>query len=194
MRKWQNGDFFTDEFIGDFSWNGYETDTLFRNDNNGETFTDVGYVMGAGLTSADGRGMTYLDYDADGDLDVVVIGHRQAAHLLRNDVGQKNHWLGVQLVGTTSNRQGVGARVTIKSGGKTQMRETRAGGSYLQGMAIPTWFGLGQETGVESVTVRWPNGAVQTVKDVKIDSILTVKEDQATSAERAKAPANEGGS
>ena len=75
MRSWERGEFFTPEFIADNSWNGYEHDILLRNDGDGARFTDIAHVAGIDLES-DGRGMTYLDYDQDGDLDVVVVGHR----------------------------------------------------------------------------------------------------------------------
>ncbi|MBI1926240.1 ASPIC/UnbV domain-containing protein [Candidatus Poribacteria bacterium] len=175
MKRWEEGAFFTDEFIADNSWNGYEHDILCRNDDNGKRFTDIAHVTGIDLMS-DGRGMTYLDYDLDGDLDVIVVNHRQPATFLRNDCGQKNNWLQVDLVGTKSNRQGVGARLTVRTGTKRQMREVRAGGGFLQSNSVPEGFGLGKATRVDELTIRWPSGIVQTVKEVPVNRMIRVVE------------------
>jgi hypothetical protein len=175
MRRWQCGEFFTNDFIGDSSWNGHEHDVLMRNDRNGETFTDVAHVTGIDLTS-DGRGMTYLDYDQDGDLDVAVVCHRQPAVILRNDCCKQNHWLHVALAGTKSNRQGVGARIEVVTGDRAQIREVRAGGGFLQAQSIPEAFGLGQATSVNQVRVRWPSGLEQVVENVDVDRTIRIVE------------------
>ena len=175
MKSWEKGSFFTPEFIQDNSWNGYEHDVLCRNDADGKRFTDIGYVTGIDLDT-DGRGMTYLDYDLDGDLDVVVVGHRQQAVFLRNDYGQKNNWLQVALVGTKSNRQSVGARLALHTGSKTQIREVRAGGGFLQSNSVPQAFGLGQGMQVDELTIRWPSGTVQTLKEIPANQLLHVIE------------------
>ncbi|MBI1926237.1 ASPIC/UnbV domain-containing protein [Candidatus Poribacteria bacterium] len=120
--------------------------------------------------------MTYLDYDLDGDLDVVVVGHRQQAIFLRNDYGQKNHWLHVALEGTKSNRQGVGARLTVRAGSQKQIREVRAGGGFLQSHSVPEAFGLGLATKVDELTVRWPSGIVHTLKDVPVNQTIRLVE------------------
>jgi hypothetical protein len=175
MKTWEEGAFFTPEFIADNSWNGYEHDVLFRNDDDGKRFTDVGHITGADLET-DGRGMTYLDYDLDGDQDLVVVGHRQKAILLRNDYGQKNNWLQVALEGTKSNRQAVGARITARIGPKTLLREVRAGGGFLQSNSVPTAIGLGRATQVDELTIRWPSGAVQTLRNVPANQVVRVNE------------------
>lgn len=175
MKIWEKGEFFTPEFISDNSWNGYEHDVLFRNDNNGKEFTDIGHITGIDLDS-DGRGMTYLDYDLDGDLDTVVVGHRQKAILLRNEFGQKNNWLQVQVEGSKSNRQGVGARVTVRAGSKSQLREVRAGGGFLQSHSVPVAFGLGKSSVVDEITIHWPSGKVQTLKNVPVNQTIRIKE------------------
>jgi hypothetical protein len=175
MNAWQDGAFFQPEFIGTNSWNGYEHDNLCRNDDNGRIFTDIGHVSGIDLES-DARGMTYLDFDLDGDQDVIVVAHRQKATFLRNDFGQKSNWLQVGLVGTQSNRQGVGARVTIRAGNRQQMREVRAGGGFLQGNSVPESFGLGRAVQVDELTVRWPSGTVQTFKNIPANQVLKITE------------------
>lgn len=175
MKTWEEGAFYSPEFIADNSWNGFEHDVLFRNDENGNRFTDIAHVTGIDLET-DGRGVAYLDYDLDGDLDVVVVGHRQEAILLRNDIGQKNNWLRVALVGTSSNRQGVGARVTVRTGSQKQSREVRAGGGFLSSSSVPPSFGLGKAAKVDELTIRWPSGIVQSLKDVPVNQKIQIVE------------------
>jgi hypothetical protein len=176
-KTWEEGAFFTSEFIQDNSWNGYEHDVLYRNDNRGERFTDIAHVAGIDLDT-DGRGVSYLDYDLDGDLDVVVVGHRQRAILLRNDIGQRNGWSAVDLTGTKSNRFGVGARLVAKVGENRLTREVRAGGGFLSSYAGPVVFGLGAGAKIDELTVRWPSGKVQTVTDVPARQRVKVVEPQ----------------
>lgn len=174
-KTWEQGAFFTPEFIQDNSWNGYEHDVLYRNDDRGRIFTDIAHVAGIDVDT-DGRGVNYLDYDGDGDLDVVVVGHRQQAILLRNDVGQKNNWLQVDLVATKSNRFGVGARLTARTGSSKQTREVRAGGGFLSSYAGPVVFGLGNAATVDELTIRWPGGAEQTLTNVPAKQRIRVTE------------------
>src|SRR5213592_4923390 len=94
--------------IGAHSLNGNERNVLFRNNGDG-TFTDVAWVNGADRVE-DGRGLSIFDYDRDGQLDILIRNFRQPAQLLHN-LGGRNHWLQLKLVGTRSNRDAVGARV-----------------------------------------------------------------------------------
>src|SRR6266404_7066732 len=110
--------------IGEHSLNGNERNCLFRNNGDG-TFTDTGYVNQADRTE-DGRGVSVFDYDLDGHLDVVVRNYKQPAQLLHN-TGGPGHWLELKLVGTRSNRDAVGARVTLTTTGERQTREVHAG-------------------------------------------------------------------
>src|SRR6185503_14001138 len=114
--------------IGRNSLNGNERDCLFRNDGAGR-FTDVGWVDAADRPE-DGRGVAVLDYDQDGQLDIVLRNYRQPAQLLRN-AGGSGHWLALKLVGRRSNRDAVGARVVLRAAGAAQMREVHAGSGYL---------------------------------------------------------------
>jgi hypothetical protein len=122
------------------------------------------------------RGMAVGDYDNDGDMDVFILNLDQPSILLRNDGGNSNHWLMVHLMGTRSNRDGVGARVTVQAGDLTLVEERRTGTSYLSQNDPRLHFGLGRVETVDGVTVRWPSGVVQRLADVEVDRVITIVE------------------
>jgi hypothetical protein len=159
--------------LGDNSLNGNERDCLFRNNGDG-TFTDTAYVNDADRVE-DGRGVAVFDYDADGRPDVVLRNYRQPAQLLRN-VGAPTHWLRLKLVGTRSNRDAVGARVTLASGGLRQTREVHAGSAYLSGSSLIQQFGLGAARIADEIRIRWPSGAESVLTDVAADRLVVVRE------------------
>lgn len=121
------------------------------------------------------RGAAVGDYDNDGDPDILVTNSNGPAVLLRNDLVAEN-WLGVALVGRASNRQGIGARVVLHAGGKTQVREVRAGSSYLCGSDARLLFGLGGSEEAERIEVHWPSGAVQAIEGIRGGQYLTIEE------------------
>ena len=106
--------------IGEHSLNGREHKCLFRNNGDG-TFTEVAHVNGTDLIN-DGRGLSIFDYDHDGQLDLLLRNYRQPAQLLHN-TGGPQHWLRFKLIGTRSNRDAVGARITVAAGGRRQLRQ-----------------------------------------------------------------------
>jgi hypothetical protein len=112
-----------------------------------------------------GRGSAVADYDNDGDVDIAVSNSGGPLQLLRND-GKHGKWVGFALVGRKSNRQGIGARVTVETERGTQMREARAGESYLSSSDPRIHFGLGDATSIKRVAIRWPSGLVQEVPGV----------------------------
>ena len=123
-----------------------------------------------------GRGSAHADYDNDGDPDVAVSTSGGPLLLLRND-GTHGNWLGVQLVGRKSNRQGIGARLVAGTpGGRTLVRFVQAGGSYLSTSDPRVLFGLGTERSVKTLTVYWPSGTVQTLNDVPAGRYIKVEE------------------
>ncbi|MBI4530418.1 MAG: CRTAC1 family protein, partial [Candidatus Latescibacteria bacterium] len=128
----------------------------------GQAFTDVSALAGDVFKrELVGRGAAFGDYDNDGDVDIVVVNNNGPATLLRNDGGNRPHWLNVRLVGTKSNRYGIGARITVVTGEKRQIREVAAGSSYISCNSVEAEFGLGASTTVDSLIVRWPGRRVQ---------------------------------
>jgi hypothetical protein len=143
--------------------------------NTGKGFVNVSTAARLTMALA-ARGAAFGDIDNDGDVDVIVAQTNGAPVLLRND-GTRNHWLGISLVGTKSNRQGLGARVTVtdSSGGK-QIFDVSTAGSYLSSSDSRVIVGLGTKTGVKSVEVRWPSRVVQNVLNPAIDNYMTITE------------------
>jgi hypothetical protein len=159
--------------IGQHSLNGYERDLLFRNNGDG-TFTDTAFPNAADRIE-DGRGVALLDYDQDGWVDVLLRNYDQPAQLLRNSGGAA-HWLELKLIGTRSNRDAVGARVTLRAGGRLQTREVHAGSAYLSGSSLVQHFGLGTASRVDSIEVRWPSRERTRLESVTADQQLILVE------------------
>lgn len=159
---------------------GYSNDPTKLWHNNGDgTFADVSLAEGV-TDTGDGRGLLTLDYDADGNLDVLIVNHAAAPILYRNN-GNQSHWLRVETQGTISNRDGIGAIVKVtpdeSNAAASQMREISAGGGYLSQSEMAAHFGLGSRSdALDLVTIRWPSGVLQRFNDVAVDSILVARE------------------
>jgi tetratricopeptide (TPR) repeat protein len=133
---------------------------LFWNQGRRAGFFDVSRVAGAAFGKEFvGRGAAFADYDNDGDEDVFIVNHGGPGILLRNDGGNRNHWLQVELRGTKSPRQGNGATVRVVVGDTAQTRQIGAQSSYLSQNSLIETFGLGSATQADTVEVSWPAGA-----------------------------------
>jgi hypothetical protein len=122
------------------------------------------------------RGAAYGDIDNDGDLDLVITTNNGPARLLKNG-GGANHMLRIRTVGTTSNRDGIGAKITVTLGKADARRATvKTGSSYLSQSELPLTFGLGAATGVTSIEVAWPSGRVDKIPATGADQVLTIQE------------------
>ncbi len=122
------------------------------------------------------RGAAFGDYDVDGDIDVLVANINDFPSLLRNDTETENHWIRLHLVGSESNKSAIGARVVVYSDGFTQTDEVRSGASFLSQSSMSLHFGLGASEILDKIVVYWPSGAVDTLKQVSVDKIITIHE------------------
>jgi len=155
---------------------------LYRNLRNGH-FADVSTQAGSGISDpAASRGCAFGDFDNDGDVDVVINTVNDYPQLLRCDSKLDNNWIKVRTIGTKSNRSGIGARlicVTRVPGElkpHRQIDEVRSGGSYISQNDFRIHFGLGKVEKVDVLEIHWPSGQVDTIKDVKANQLIYVKE------------------
>jgi hypothetical protein len=123
-----------------------------------------------------GRGLATADYDNDGDIDIVTNNRGDYPSLLRNDGGNANHWLEILLIGTKSNRDGVGASLKLTSQGFIHVEQAKGGMSYMSASDPRIHFGLGARTKIDSLEITWPSGQVDKLTNVDIDRIIAVKE------------------
>jgi hypothetical protein len=134
---------------------------LFLNNGNGK-FRDVAAELGGGFDQPKvGRGLAYADFDRDGDLDLLLTTNNGPAYLYRNDQLTGNRSIRFRLVGTKSNRDGIGATVRIVSGGLSQSRMVKSGSSYLSQSELPVTFGLEKRDRAERVVIAWPSGRTE---------------------------------
>ena len=153
-----------------------QRDQMFQNRGDG-TYADVSETAGVYFTETlVGRAAATADYDNDGDTDIVIMNSNQRAVLLRNDGGNTKNWIGIKLVGTQRNRDGIGAKVTVSTEDMTQMREVKSGSSYASGSDTRLLFGLGENQRVEKITIVWQGSTTQVLKDVSINQTLTIVE------------------
>ena len=145
--------------------------------NEGGVFVPAGPAVGSDLQVARvSRGSAFGDYDNDGDVDIVVVNLNDAATLLRNEGGSARFWLGLELEGETSNRDGIGARVRLTSGGRTQTAEVRSAYGYLSSNDRRLLFGLGDRERVDRVEITWPSGRVQLLESPGVRHYVKLRE------------------
>jgi hypothetical protein len=150
---------------------------LFGNLGDGK-FAEVTDLLGAGLAiTRVSRGASFGDYDNDGDVDIFVVNSTKRADLLRNEGGNREgNWFMVRTLGVTSNRDGVGARITINAGGVQQVREIRTGSGLYGQNDLRATFGVGPQSRIDVLEVRWPSGVVDRIQEIQTNRIVTVQE------------------
>jgi enediyne biosynthesis protein E4 len=155
---------------------------LFRS-TNGRRFAEIGRQAGQGFADPSvGRSLVAGDIDNDGDVDLVITNNGGPVELLRNDTDRQRNSLIVRAVGVRSNRSAIGARVTVTAKGRAFVREVKSGSSYLGQNDLRAHVGLGDVTQVDRLDVRWPDGQIETIRDVAANQIVTVTEGRGVTA------------
>lgn len=175
-----DNDGFIDLYVANAAQGGFlPADVLYRNmggtADSGPVFADV--TDSAGIANVlDARGTAWADYDGDGDLDLYVVnqGLGEPNRLYQNG-GGPNHWLHVELAGTSSNRSAIGARVTVTTD-MTQVREVSGGSGFASQDSLTLEFGLGEWSEGVDVQITWPNGGTTPLENVAVDQVLMVEE------------------
>jgi enediyne biosynthesis protein E4 len=149
---------------------------LYHNNGDG-TFSDISAGAGLGITTpASSRGLAVGDLWNDGRMSAVVSNMNAPASLLVNQVRTANHWIAIRTVGTKSNRDGIGSRITLKAGSRILVDEVRSGSSYISNSDMRVHFGLGAIAKVDWIEIRWPSGLIERFADLGVDTVHTVRE------------------
>jgi hypothetical protein len=173
--EYKTGIFFDPRHFGPRSWHGWERNRHLLNNRDG-TFSEVGHALGTDL-QLNSRGIAVADFWNRGRLDIAIAASGERHALLRNDLQAPRHWSAIELVGTRSNRDAVGARITLTAGGALQTREVVLGDGYASQNTLRQHFGLDGATRIDELRVRWPrSGITEVFRDVPIDRIVTVTE------------------
>ena len=190
-----DNDGWKDLFIvnGGLVWLIPQQSSLLRNNGDG-TFADVSLQAGSFFqTQIVSRGACFADYDNDGYVDAFIVTLGGKGILLHNTppAGKRNHWLTIKLVGTRSNRDGFGASLEAIAGDLHQWVQSTSASGYLSQNDPRPHFGLGQHAVVDTLTIHWPSGTVQTLHDIKADQVLKITEPSsavAAAPTKAKTP------
>jgi len=154
----------------------YECPSIVLRNTGGGKFSNVSDKAGDGPTvKRSARGAAFDDLDNDGDIDVVILNSRREPTVLRND-SPPAHWLGVRLIGTRSNRDGIGANVKLIAGGRSLVDEVRSGRGYQSDYGRGLHFGLGKGEKIDRIEVQWPGGQKDVIKGPPANQVVTIKE------------------
>jgi len=161
---------------------------LFHNNGDG-TFSDISATAGVGITTAaSSRGLALGDLWNDGRESIVISNMNAAPSLLVNQIHNSNHWIAVHAVGTKSNRDGIGARVRVKTPSRILVDEVRSGSSYISNSDMRVHFGLAKSEKIEWVEIRWPSGLTERFTNLPVDQIHTLKEGSGAAEPDPKKP------
>src|SRR5215471_12657479 len=190
QREYKTGIFFNPAHFGRTSWHGWERNRYLRNNADG-TFSEVGHATGTDLV-LNSRGVAVADFWNRGVMDIAVSASADKHALLKNAVGTTRNWLQVELVGRQSNRDAVGARLTLYAGGQMQVREVVLGDGYGSQNSLRQHFGMDQHRVAEKLIVRWPaSGIVQTFAEVAANQIVEITEGSDALVVKTYSPASE---
>jgi len=155
----------------------YKNPRIVYRNLDGERFEDVSHLSGrAVLERKSSRGAAFGDFDNDGDIDVLIMNMGEPPSLLRNDSKTTNHWIGIKLEGTKSNRSAIGAVVTVEAGGRKQVQTVLSQSSFISQNDFRLHFGLGGVSSAGTIRINWPSGHTQTVAGGATDRYITVRE------------------
>jgi hypothetical protein len=159
--------------IGSMSWSGFQKKKLFRN-LGAHTFKEISADAGVD-NNLDGRGVAIADFDNDGRLDIYQTNADQPALFYRNLTKDAGNWIELKLVGTKSNRDAVGARVTLRMGQQSLIREVAGANGYSAQSTARVHFGVGAANKIDWLEIRWPSGAVERA-DVLVNRLSSIIE------------------
>ena len=163
-----------------------EPKILYHNNGNG-TFTDISANAGSAITAAtSARGLAVGDLWNDGHLSAVISNMNAHPSLLVNQIKSPNHWIAFRIIGTKSNRDGIGARISLQAGGRVRVDEVRSGSSYSSNSDMRIHFGLGATEKIDFVQVRWPTGLVERFENLPVNAIHDLKEGTGTAVSAKK--------
>jgi hypothetical protein len=155
----------------------YKEPLLMYRNLGGGTFAKASDSLGLDFVRpVAGRGLATGDYDNDGDIDIVTNNRGDFPSLLRNDGGNANHWLTVFLIGTKSNRDGLGASLRLTAGGVSRVEQAKGGMSYMSASEPRIHFGLGTRSKIDALEITWPSGQVDRLTNFPVDRIIALQE------------------
>jgi hypothetical protein len=153
-----------------------EPRVLYHNTGKG-TFEDISKTSGPAIRAkASGRGLAIGDLWNNGRLSAVIANMGSRPSLLANETSYPNHWIGIKTIGVKSNRDGIGARVSVKAGGRVLVDEVRSGSSYNSSSDMRLHFGLGGASKIDLVQIRWPSGLIEEFRNLRIDEMNVITE------------------
>jgi hypothetical protein len=156
---------------------GYQESRLLYHNNGNGTFTDITADAGTGITAqSSSRGLAAGDLWNDGRISLVINNMNATPSLWVNDVKSGNHWVAFRTIGTRSNRDGIGAKITLRVGKRILVDEVRSGSSYISQNDLRVHFGLGSASKIDSVEVRWPSGLTERFGEISADAFHTLTE------------------